>query len=129
MDTIHLFNYESANSKSVNYGQFYWGVVLEDSRTIYLNADKMVITDTGDLIAISTTQKKSITPEMTELEIDFAEFEKEPRREPLPLLAFASGHWVAYYAASVMTGESVGLDNSVKYEESVKKPRATSKTK
>jgi hypothetical protein len=129
MDTVHLFNYETENPKSVNYGQFYWGVVLEDSRTIYLNADKMVITDTGDLIAISTTQKKSITPEMTELQIDFAEFEKEPRREPLPLLALANGRWLSYFAASVMTGEPIGIDNSVKYEKSVKKPRVTSKTK
>ena len=129
MDTVHLFNYETENPKSVNYGQFYWGVVLEDSRTIYLNADKMVITDTGDLIAISTTQKKSITPEMTELQIDFAEFEKEPRREPLPLLALANGHWLSYFAASVMTGEPIGIDNSVKYEESVKKPKVSLKNK
>ena len=128
MDTVHLFNYEIENAKSVHYGQFYWGVVLEDSRTIYLNADKMVITDTGDLIAISTTQKKSITPEMTELEIDFAEFEKEPRREPLPLLALANGRWLSYFAASVLTGEPIGIDNSVEYEEDKKKTRESLKT-
>ena len=94
MDTVHLFNYEIENSNSINYGQMYWGVVLEDSRTIYLNADKMVITDTGDLIAISTTQKKSNTFGMTKsgIPVENYEFEKEPRREPLPLLAFANGH-------------------------------------
>ena len=129
MDTVHLFNYEIENSNSIHYGQFYWGVVLEDSRTIYLNADKMVITDTGDLIAISTTQKKSITPEMTELEIDFAEFEKEPRREPIPLLALANGRWLSYFAASVLTGEPIGIDNSVEYKEDKKKTRESLKTK
>ena len=131
MDTVHLFNYEIENSNSINYGQMYWGVVLEDSRTIYLNADKMVITDTGDLIAISTTQKKSNTFGMTKsgIPVENYEFEKELRREPLPLLALANGHWVSYFAASVMTGEPIGLDNSVKYKENTKKTRDTLKTK
>lgn len=121
MDTIHLFNYEIENSNSIHYGQFYWGIILEDSRTIYLNADKMVITDTGDLIAISTTRKKSIKPGMTKSEIEDARYEKEPRPEPQALLALANGRWMSYFAASAMTGEPVGIDNSVKYEEEKKK--------
>jgi hypothetical protein len=119
MDTVHLFNYETANSESVNYGQWYWGVVLEDSRTIYLNADKMVISDTGDLIAISTAKRSKN---------ESGESFRVPT-EPKPTLAIAKSHWVSYFAASVLTGEAVSLDNSVKYEEDTKKPRVTSKTK
>lgn len=128
MDTIHLFNYEIENSNSIHYGQWYWGIILEDSRTIYLNADKMVITDTGDLIAISTTKQKLITPGMTKDQIEDARYEKEPRSEPQTLLALANGRWMSYFAASVMTGEPVGIDNSVKYEEDTKKPRVSLKT-
>jgi hypothetical protein len=120
MDTVHLFNYEIENSNSIHYGQLYWGIILEDSRTIYLNADKMVITDTGDLIAISNTRKKSINLGMTKSEIEDAQYQKEPRPEPLPLLALANGRWMSYFAASVMTGEPIGIDNSVKYEEEKK---------
>jgi hypothetical protein len=120
MDTVHLFNYEIENSNSIHYGQLYWGIILEDSRTIYLNADKMVITDTGDLIAISNTRKKSIKPGMTKSEMEDAQYEKEPRPEPLPLLALANGRWMSYFAASVMSGEPIGIDNSVKYEEKKK---------
>ena len=129
MDTVHLFNYEIENSNSIHYGQLYWGIILEDSRTIYLNADKMVITDTGDLIAISNTQKKSFTPGMTKSEWVDSEFEKEPRREPLPLLALANGRWMSYFAASVISGEPIGIDNSVEYEENTKKTRESLKTK
>ena len=119
MDTVHLFNYETENSESVNYGQWYWGVVLEDSRTIYLNADKMVISDTGDLIAISNTR-------MLEGESGNS---FRASTDPKPTLAIAKSHWVSYFAASVLTGEAVSLDNSVKYEEDTKKSQVTSKTK
>lgn len=110
MDTIHLFNYKTENSESVNYGQYYWGVVLEDSRTIYLNADKMVISDTGDLIAISTGKTSKN---------ESGESFRVPT-EPKPTLAIANSHWISYFAASVFTGESVSLDNSAKYEEKKK---------
>jgi hypothetical protein len=109
MDSIHLFNYDSENPKSINYGQFYWGIVLEDSRLIHVNADKMVVTDTGDLIAISNTRQ---------LETESGNIIRAPR-EPMPLIALASGRWLSYYAASALTGEPVGLDNSTKYEEPI----------
>lgn len=107
MDSIHLFNYDTENPKAINYGQFYWGIVLEDSRLIHVNADKMVVTDTGDLIAISNTKK---------LQGESGASYSVPR-DPMPLLALASGRWLSYYAASAMTGEAVALDNSTKYEE------------
>jgi len=107
MDSIHLFNYETENSKAINYGQFYWAIVLEDSRLIHVNADKMVVTDTGDLIAISNTKR---------LEGESGASYSVPR-DSMPLLALASGRWLSYYAASAMTGEAVALDNSTKYEE------------
>lgn len=107
MDSIHLFNYAFENPNSINYGQFYWAIVLEDSRVIYINADKMVISDTGDLIAISNTRKVE-----NELGIPYT-----APRDPAPLLALASGRWLSFYAASVLTGEAVALDNSTKYEE------------
>jgi hypothetical protein len=81
----------------------------------------MVITDTGDLIAISTTKQKSLYPGMTKEQIEDARYEKEPRPEPHPLLALANGRWMSYFAASVMSGEPIAVDNSVKYEEEKKK--------
>ena len=129
MDTIHLFNYEIENSDSIHFGKWYWGIILEDSRTIYLNADKMVITDTGDLIAISTTRQKSLYPGMTKEQIEDARYEKEPRLEPHPILALANGRWMSYFAASTMSGEPVGIDTSVEYKENTKKTRESLKTK
>lgn len=100
MESIHLFNGEVQNPNASNYGAFYWGIVLEDDRSIYIHADKMVVTDTGDLIAVSTSRSKD------GIRTD---------RSPQPMLALAKTHWVAYFAASIIDGEPVALDNSVKF--------------
>jgi hypothetical protein len=100
MESIHLFNGEIRNPDASNYGAFYWGVVLEDGRSIYIHADRMVVTDTGDLIAISTSRSKDGV---------------RTDRNPQPMLALAKGHWVSYFAASVLDGEPVALDNSVEF--------------
>ena len=102
MDSLHLFNDDIRNPNAVNYGAYYWGIILEDGRSIYVNADKMVVTDTGDLIAVSTTRMKNSV---------------RTSHEPQPMLALARGHWVSYFAASSLTGEAVALDNSVEFSE------------
>ena len=97
--SVPAFNYSlESNENASNYGRHYYGVILSDSRELMFHADKVVVTPTGDMLAVSSTV----------LGEDGARI---PAEESRPLLALAHGQWTAYYAASVWTGDPVVIDH------------------
>lgn len=71
-----------------DYGRYYWCVVT-DTSNVYLHADRLEITPTGALVA----------------------FSDNPNREPVANIAWASGKWDHFYAASVMDGTPVAVEH------------------
>jgi hypothetical protein len=139
MEQMHPFNWDIENPNAIHYGNYYWGVLLNDGRYIYLNADKAVISNTGDLILMRMRNykltkaeekaKDEATAYMEKLE-DYPEalwrphsdkweklVEKENEFVMEPTMVLSSGHWVSYFAASFENGAPVSLDNCVKYTE------------
>ncbi len=98
MDQIHPFNWNLENPNAVKYGDYYWGILLNDGRYIYAHADKVLVTDTGDVMLMRNNTKS---------ETSFME----------PYLVLAKGHWVSFFAANILNGSPVSLDNSVEYTE------------
>ena len=97
--SVSPFNYElKPNENAYRYGRYYHAVVLVDGRELMFNADQIIITDTGDFLAISKTKLN-------------AEREYITREEPITLLSIASGFWTAHYSASVDTGLPVCIDS------------------
>lgn len=99
MSTTKPLNYtEHVNfPESYRYGQYFYRVTLKDGRDLAVWADKILITDTGDLLAISTTFFSN----------------SAENREPSPQrinLGLAKDEWVCFYSASVITGDPVGID-------------------
>ena len=88
---MKLFNYDSTNENAVNYGNYYWGVELPDGRFISLHAQSINVVD-GALVASRVGDDGSIHNQ----------------------LAIAAGHWVTYYAASIITGDPVCIDRTEK---------------
>jgi hypothetical protein len=77
------------------YGNLYWCVKtnMSEDGEIYLHADSVHFTSTGDVV-----------------------FSKAPNTgkgnaQPTPMLALASGHWTALYAASVIDGHAVAVEH------------------
>ena len=84
--------------KAYLYGQYFHVVTLKDGRDIGLSADKVVVTDNGDLIAISNNYYD----------------ETKNERVPLPtsktVLALSRGEWVSFYSASAVNGDPIGIE-------------------
>ncbi len=83
------------SSNAGNYGQFYWCVKVDKSLSqngeIYLYADKVEITPTGDLVF----------------------YAYRPDRDPnfSYNLALAAGRWITFFAASVMDGAACAVEH------------------
>lgn len=78
------------------YGQYFYIATLSDGRDVGFSADKVLVTDTGDLIALSSSfhdEKLGRIPGETKT-----------------ILCLAKGQWISFYAASTMTGDPVGID-------------------
>lgn len=96
---VHPFNYElDSNENAYRYGKYYQAVILADGRELMFNADQVIITATGDLLALSKTVLNS-------------EGVREPLEDPKTVLTIASGFWTAHYAASAMTGDPICIDS------------------
>lgn len=80
------------------HGQFFFIATLKDGRDIGFSADKVVITDNGDLIAISTTFYSEETGK------------RAPVENPKTVIALARGEWVSYYSANVISGDPIAID-------------------
>lgn len=98
--TKPLFNYDYESEDSSKYGKFYWGIILQDGRHIYINADRMNVSDSGDLIAL----REIARPNEHDGEIQMT-------------FSLARGQWLSFFAASVISGMPVCLDNSAKTED------------
>jgi hypothetical protein len=78
-----------------NHGKFYWCVktTMSEDGEIYLHADSVHFTTTGAVVF-------SNAPDTAKGDT-----------EPTPMLALASGHWTALYAASVIDGHAVAVEH------------------
>jgi hypothetical protein len=91
---VYLFNYDSENQDAVQYGKFYWGVILTDGRYMYFHADKVVV-DGGSLVAMREIARPN-----------------EHDGDVQVTLSIAHGHWMSFFAANIVTGEPVCVDNT-----------------
>lgn len=76
---------------AVDYGDRYWCVKtpLSDDGEVYLHSDRAVVTDCGALLFQHVTAACEVETTM----------------------AFASGEWRAYYAASCIDGAPVAVEH------------------
>jgi hypothetical protein len=80
-------------SEAHRYGRHYWCVKTPRSKSgeVYVHADEVQIVD-GALVLIRKA-------------------DDEKGRPALPNLAFAPGHWCAFFAASVLDGNPVAVEH------------------
>jgi hypothetical protein len=84
--------------KAYRWGEFFHVVTLKDGRDIGLSADKVVVTDNGDFIALSTAI------------LDESTMNRVPFSTPKTILSLAKGEWISFYSASAMTGDPLGIE-------------------
>jgi hypothetical protein len=84
------------------YGKYFYVATLADGRDVGFSADRVLVTDTGDLLAMSTSFA-------SDKEDGTGRFDREDR-DPRTILCLAKGQWVCFYAASAISGDPVGLD-------------------
>lgn len=84
------------------YGKYFYIATLADGRDVGFSADKVLVTDTGDLLAMSTSFARDRGD-------GTGKFDREDT-EPRTNLCLAKDQWVCFYAASALTGDPVGLD-------------------
>jgi hypothetical protein len=92
----------SPNKHSDRYGGRYWMVGLPDGREMGVMADECEVVNGALLLWCAS----SLTGPRDEF--------NEPTREPRPRelnLALPAGGWLHIYAASVLTGDPVAIDN------------------
>lgn len=80
------------------WGSYFHRVTLKDGRDIGFSADKVAVTDNGDLIAISNSVWSDESGK------------REPLDIPKTIIALAKGEWVSFYSANVVTGDPIGID-------------------
>lgn len=88
----HTLEYENA----WRYGEYFYIVTLADGRDVGISTDKILVTGTGDLLAMSSTIRNTKGEVMN--------------TEPKTILCLAKNQWLSFYAASVSTGDPVGID-------------------
>jgi hypothetical protein len=80
------------------YGKYFHVATLKDGRSVGFSADKVLVTATGDLLAMSTSYFSLMSEERKET------------TEAKTILCLAAGEWLSFYAASVSDGDPVGID-------------------
>jgi hypothetical protein len=84
------------------YGKYFYRATLADGRDVGFSADKVLVTDTGDMLAMSTSFAR-------DREDGTGRFDREDT-EPRTILCLKKDQWVCFYAASALTGDPVGID-------------------
>lgn len=79
------------------YGKYFYIATLKDGRDVAFSADKVLVTDTGDLLAVSSTFYNENTEQREDI-------------ESKTILCLAKGEWLSFYAASALTGDPVGIE-------------------
>lgn len=82
------------------YGKYFYIITLADGRDVGVSADKVLVTDTGALLALSST----ICVDNKDGSFDRIEGEQKT------ILCLANGQWLSFYASSVITGDPVGIE-------------------
>jgi hypothetical protein len=143
MEQMHPFNWDFKNPNAEKYGRYYWGILLNDGRYIYVHADKAVITDTGDLMMMTSNRyslnraERKMLDNLHEDYLEATKYQDDSSVELIqeaftsranrlkqkeneivldPYMVIAKSHWVSYFGANVMTGEPVSLDNAYKFD-------------
>jgi hypothetical protein len=95
----------------------YYAAILSDGREVNFFADKVVITDTGDMLAISTHKYDEFA---SKIEAGLASFTGDtpgdpwiPRSEPKTMLSIAKGSWTAFYAQSVSMSAPISVESVI----------------
>lgn len=83
--------------KAYKYGKYFYITTLRDGRDVGFSADKVLVTDNGDLLAMSSTFYNENTNEREDV-------------DPKTILCLAKGEWLSFYAASAMSGDPVGIE-------------------
>lgn len=91
---MRVFNEDTANPDSTNYGDCYWGVEISDGSITFFHAQNVNVVD-GALVAYRTLANGSIQN----------------------LLSIAAGHWVTYFSANVFTGQPICIYVSIGSED------------
>ena len=109
--SVHIYNYDGkvANSPE-KYGQRYWGVILKDGRQVMFHADKVVVSGSGELIAVRTHE-----PALNSSGEHVGRYKL--LEESYSTLGFAKGEWLSYFSANVFSGDPVSIDNSEEFIE------------
>ena len=84
--------------KAYLWGEYFHVVTLKDGRDIGISADKLLVTDNGDLLAMSTKFLVETT------------MERKTLSSPKTILALAKGEWISFYSASSVTGDPLGVE-------------------
>jgi hypothetical protein len=84
------------------YGKYFYVATLADGRDVGFSADRVLVTDTGDMLAMSTSFARDRGD-------GTGKFDRQDT-DPKTILCLAKDQWVSFYAASALTGDPVGLD-------------------
>jgi hypothetical protein len=114
--TVAPFVYDlEANENAWLTARQYYAVILSDGREVNFFADKVVITDTGDMLAISTHKHDELG---AKIEAGLVSFTGDipndpwiPRSEPKTMLSIAQGSWTAFYAKSVSKSTPLAVES------------------
>jgi hypothetical protein len=90
----------------------YYAVILSDGREVSFFADKVVITDTGDMLAISTHKHDELGAKIM-AGGDIPDDPWIPRSEPKTMLSIAQGSWTAFYAQSVSMSAPIAVESVI----------------
>lgn len=98
------FSQTAVPGRAVRYGDCFWQIILADGRTMALMADRIEITPIGALIAWQESRLADND------QGDGLPRGRIPLNHPFSLLALAPGHWLSFYAASMIDGSAVCAD-------------------
>ena len=101
------YNYTVENPESHNYGRYYYSVFLNDGRCIYFHADKVVVTSSGDMMAIREPKVK--TEESFTASVGVPK--GKPSEDSQATLVIASGQWTSFCSTAVIDGTPIAIDH------------------
>ena len=109
-ETVAPFRYSLDVNDDANYtARQYYAVILCDGREVNFYADKVVITDTGDMLALATHRYDKVAGMLSQYTSDGGNW--VPRKEPKTMLSIAKGSWTAFYAQSVSMQAPIAVES------------------
>lgn len=82
------------------YGKYFYVITLADGRDVAVSTDKILVTDTGALLALSSTRC------VDNKDGGFDRIDSDQKT----ILCLANGQWLSFYAASALNGDPVGIE-------------------